>query len=100
MQNAKALIGALIKRYFQQLTTGCGLSGCENTWCCSGGKHEPLAPQAAAVEALRLARLGVDGDIRLCLDTQVRKARGILCLSCLEFFLTLTPLAQMLVATS
>lgn len=73
LQNAKVLIGALVKRYFQQLTSGCGLSGCENTWCCSGGKQEPFAPQAAAIEALRLARLGLDGDIRLCLDTPVRR---------------------------
>ena len=71
VHNAQALIGALVKRYFLQLTAGCGLAGCENPWCVASGQQAALAPQAAAVEALRLARLGIDGDIRVCLDTQV-----------------------------
>lgn len=43
----------LIKKYFQQLTTGCGRSNCTNTHCVSGGLTA-LSCEEAAIMALKL----------------------------------------------
>lgn len=43
----------LIKKYFQQLTSGCGRSSCKNKECVSGGRTALPCDEAAAV-ALRL----------------------------------------------
>ena len=43
----------LIKKYFQQLTSGCGRDSCHNIHCVSGGRTALSCDEAAAM-ALRL----------------------------------------------
>lgn len=63
----------LVKRYFRQLTQGCGRSGCPNRNCfnCVDGPGK-LDPTAAAVRSLELAKLaqeeGIGSNTRLCED--------------------------------
>ncbi|EFX61056.1 hypothetical protein DAPPUDRAFT_340714, partial [Daphnia pulex] len=55
----------LIKRYYFQLTEGCGDSNCNNEHCASSKKVQNLSPNQAAAQALDLfARKG-----RLCVGT-------------------------------
>ena len=65
---------ALVKRYFHQLTVGCGRKSCPNRNCrsCPDG-HGALDPTAAAVLSLQLAQgqthhLGDDGPPFLHLE--------------------------------
>ena len=70
----KELVAALIKRYFFQLTTGCGLHGCMNIHCASCAGSIKRTPQEAAKEALNLSKQAVQQQqgqqpqIFLCLD--------------------------------
>jgi len=54
---AASSAAALVKRYFTQLTRGCGRKGCPNRNCfnCADG-NGPLDPTAAAVLSLQLAQ--------------------------------------------
>ncbi|XP_045036552.1 ubiquitin-protein ligase E3A isoform X2 [Daphnia magna] len=57
--------GQLIKRYYFQLTEGCGDPNCNNENCASSKKIQALSPNQAAAQALDLfARKG-----RLCVGT-------------------------------
>ena len=63
----------LVKRYFRQLTQGCGRRGCPNRNCfnCVDGPGR-LDPTAAAVRSLELAKIaqeeGLGSETRLCED--------------------------------
>lgn len=45
----------LIKKYFEQLTSGCGLSICHNKQCVKGG-HTKLPSNEAAAQALKFLK--------------------------------------------
>lgn len=44
----------LIEKYFFQLTTGCGRSGCQNNYCASSGLVDKLTGNQAAIKSLQL----------------------------------------------
>ena len=59
-------VQSLVKRYFDQLTTGCGRLGCPNDSCANGREEgRRLDPNAAALLALQLAQGAVH---RFCAD--------------------------------
>lgn len=52
----------LIKRYFRQLTEGCGNSNCTNEFCASCCDFQPLDNNSAAAKALDLFKV----NAKLC----------------------------------
>jgi hypothetical protein len=55
----RAAAAQLIQHYFYQLTTGCGLPNCSNTYCASSPSFvygKPLERDKAAVETLKLTK--------------------------------------------
>lgn len=45
----------IVKRYFHQLTEGCGYDDCTNKFCCSGEMGSKFSPQLAAIISIELA---------------------------------------------
>ena len=56
-------VSALVRRYFAQLTRGCGRPGCPNRHCRSSADASELDPTCAALLSLELAQCG---DHALC----------------------------------
>ncbi|EOD26196.1 putative ubiquitin-protein ligase [Emiliania huxleyi CCMP1516] len=56
-------VSALVRRYFAQLTRGCGRPGCPNRHCRSSADASELDPTRAALLSLELAQCG---DHALC----------------------------------
>ena len=48
----------LIKRYFNQVTKGCGQQHCDNDFCASGKLQRPSNMNEAAILALNLLKRG------------------------------------------
>lgn len=56
---------SLVKRYFHQLTQGCGNVACDNPLCATGSR-KPKSPNEAAAEAVLLAK---KNSLSLCVNS-------------------------------
>eukprot|EP00730_Choanoeca_flexa_P017720 TRINITY_DN8566_c0_g1_i3.p1 TRINITY_DN8566_c0_g1~~TRINITY_DN8566_c0_g1_i3.p1 ORF type:complete len:706 (+),score=84.37 TRINITY_DN8566_c0_g1_i3:264-2120(+) len=67
----QALLAALMKTYFIQLSQGCGRSHCTNAVCKTGGAEPREATQAAA-EAMQWVQQATKHMYSLCVEEEVR----------------------------
>lgn len=54
---------ARVQQFFKMLTSGCGSASCSSPHCVSSGKQASLAPNAAALQAVRFAS---DASVPVC----------------------------------
>lgn len=55
-ERRKAAAGQLIRKYYYQLTVGCGKKNCDNPNCASSGPTPSLSPNDAAAQAIQCVK--------------------------------------------
>ena len=56
-ERRKAAAGQLIRKYYYQLTVGCGKKNCDNPNCASSGPTPSLSPNDAAARAIQCVKV-------------------------------------------